>query len=776
MLVSASKGGSAIVAGAFSAPSGVIAPRNTVAPALSLVLPKDGSAATTDNGSWNNAVLDPFQRQWQRCDSAGANCGDIAGATAASYAVGPSDVGSRVRSVVTASRNGGATSQASTASAIIAPLNTAAATVSGTAKDGSVLSATAGGWNGATGLAVTQTWKRCDAAGANCTTQVGTGATYTPGAGDVGFPLTVSVSASKNGSATTPGPDSAVTGVIAPRNTQAPAASGTTTDGQTLTAAGASAAAWNNATGLTITTEWLRCAYPAWTTCTPIAGQTGTTFVLTSADIDARIKVRVTAAKNGVSTVAESVASAVVAPRVPVPDINSRPFLTNSGPAPMRIGQTAFANPGGWNTGALNFTFSWRACATVQNPSNCPEVGAGNQFAIPDSLVGQWLSILVTARTSNLVPPQLTSATAAASAGLQIADNNLSILELPLVSGTPLDGSTLTTTNPAWDPAHDNNEYHWQRCATTEWPDTCDAIPGASGTAYTLTPADVGKYITIRIRGTYSPYFVDAWPEFTSPVVAARAPKNTAVPTLSGSATVGSLLTAAPGSWDGTPTIAFAYQWLRCDAAGTACTPIVGATAASYTVAEADATRTLRARVIASNAGGVTSADSGATAAVPVPTPAQPPATPPPGVTPPPVITPPVVGKKDRKAPVVQLKLAAGANLRSGAKLLVKVTCPKSEKSCTGSVVLRGDVLSLTKAFRRGVRLASARFKLKGGKAATLRLVLAAPAQRTLNSLGKLRAELRATAVDAAGNKGLAKARITLRRPRNTTFGQPSGA
>jgi hypothetical protein len=180
--------------------------------------------------------------------------------------------------------------------------------------------------------------------------------------------------------------------------------------------------------------------------------------------------------------------------------------------------------------------------------------------------------------------------------------------------------------------------------------------------------------------------------------------------------------------------------------------------------------------VTASNGGGVMSADSGASAAVPLP---PPPAdtTPPPTATPPPATTPPpVVAKKDRKAPVMQLKLAAGANLRSGAPLLVKVTCPKGEKSCTGSVELRGDVLGPAKAFRRGFKVATARFKLKGGKFATVRLVLAAPAQRTLNSLGRLRAELRATAVDAAGNKGLGKARVTLLRPRNTTFGKSSGA
>ncbi|CAB4941810.1 unannotated protein [freshwater metagenome] len=42
------------------------------------------------------------------------------------------------------------------------------------------------------------------------------------------------------------------------------------------------------------------------------------------------------------------------------------------------------------------------------------------------------------------------------------------------------------------------------------------------------------------------------------------APKNTALPTVSGTAKVGSKLTADPGTWTGDPT-GFAYQWQRCE-------------------------------------------------------------------------------------------------------------------------------------------------------------------------------------------------------------------
>jgi len=93
------------------------------------------------------------------------------------------------------------------------------------------------------------------------------------------------------------------------------------------------------------------------------------------------------------------------------------------------------------------------------------------------------------------------------------------------------------------------------------------------------------------------------------------APVNTAAPAISGSPVVGQTLTAASGSWSGSPT-SYAYQWYRCDSSGAACAAISGADASSYLVASADAGSTLRVAVAASDAGGSTTATSAPTAAV----------------------------------------------------------------------------------------------------------------------------------------------------------------
>src|SRR5262249_50394415 len=85
-------------------------------------------------------------------------------------------------------------------------------------------------------------------------------------------------------------------------------------------------------------------------------------------------------------------------------------------------------------------------------------------------------------------------------------------------------------------------------------------------------------------------------------------------PSISGTTTVGQLLTADPGAWSGSPT--FAYQWQRCDAGGGSCVDIFGATSATYTLTVADQGHTLRVRVTATNGGGSVPATSAASGVV----------------------------------------------------------------------------------------------------------------------------------------------------------------
>jgi hypothetical protein len=79
---------------------------------------QQGQTLTATPGTWT--VPDAaIAYQWQQCDAAGANCVDVAGATAATYAVTPADVGKTLHVVVKASNRFGAATAPSALSAVV---------------------------------------------------------------------------------------------------------------------------------------------------------------------------------------------------------------------------------------------------------------------------------------------------------------------------------------------------------------------------------------------------------------------------------------------------------------------------------------------------------------------------------------------------------------------------------------------------------------------------------------------------------------------------------
>lgn len=94
-----------------------LAPVSEAPPAITGT-PQQGQTLTASPGTWS-ADDATFGYQWQHCDAAGANCVAIAGATAATYAVTATDVGTTLRVVVTASNRFGAPSATSAQTAVV---------------------------------------------------------------------------------------------------------------------------------------------------------------------------------------------------------------------------------------------------------------------------------------------------------------------------------------------------------------------------------------------------------------------------------------------------------------------------------------------------------------------------------------------------------------------------------------------------------------------------------------------------------------------------------
>ncbi|MGH3066330.1 MAG: DUF7594 domain-containing protein, partial [Gaiellaceae bacterium] len=70
-------------------------------------IPQEGQTFTASPGTWNGSGPMTFENQWQRCDSSGGGCADLANETGQTYALAETDVGATLRVVVTATNADG---------------------------------------------------------------------------------------------------------------------------------------------------------------------------------------------------------------------------------------------------------------------------------------------------------------------------------------------------------------------------------------------------------------------------------------------------------------------------------------------------------------------------------------------------------------------------------------------------------------------------------------------------------------------------------------------
>jgi hypothetical protein len=143
----------------------------------------------------------------------------------------------------------------------------------------------------------------------------------------------------------------------------------------------------------------------------------------------------------------------------------------------------------------------------------------------------------------------------------------------------------------------------------------CGDITSATDKTYTPVSGDVLHTLRVVVTATNADGKAAASSEPTDVVASKNGPASTVKPAVTGQALVGEQLTVSNGSWSPAPT-SFARQWQRCDADGTGCLTIDGATGRSYGVRSADVGHRLRALVTARTASGSAAVASNATALV----------------------------------------------------------------------------------------------------------------------------------------------------------------
>jgi lysozyme len=159
-------------------------------------------------GGWSGGKPVAFTYQWSTCDAAGAGCVALPGATLETYKPTSADVGHALALTVTATTSTGTATASSAPTLAVraggAPGTTPPAVISppavtGTLQTGQTLTGAVGAWSGSP-TSFAYEWRRCDAAGAGCTTIVGaTASSYTLTPDDIGATLSLIVTATGKG-------------------------------------------------------------------------------------------------------------------------------------------------------------------------------------------------------------------------------------------------------------------------------------------------------------------------------------------------------------------------------------------------------------------------------------------------------------------------------------------------------------------------------------------------------------------------------------------------
>ncbi|MDY0912829.1 hypothetical protein [Rathayibacter festucae] len=439
-------------------------------------------------------------------------------------------------------------------------------TISGSATAGDTLTAVPGTW-GPSPVALSYQWLSNGSPISDAT-----GPQYVVSQWDLGNAITVQVTGTKAGYATAARTSAAVTVTAGSLTNSVPTVTGSAAIGGTLTA---NPGNWGPAP-VELAYQWKRNG-------TAIAGATGSSYVVTSADSGTALTVSVTGTKYGYTTATRTSSATQVG--LPLQTLMPTPTISGS----TTVGSTLTANPGTWDSG-VTLSYQWK-----KNGGTYISGATAKTYVLKASDAGATLTVSVTGTKTGYSPATKTSATTAA-----VTNGAVITGATPTITGTATVGQKLTAVPGTWTPSPVTLAYQWQRNGT--------AISGATATTYTLVAADAGAAITVAVTGTKSGYTAVTK---TSAAVTAKAALQTLMPTptITGTTKVGSTLTANPGTWDSGTTLT--YQWKKNNGVY-----ISGATAKTYVLKASDAGATVTVSVTATKTGYSPATKTSATTAV----------------------------------------------------------------------------------------------------------------------------------------------------------------
>ena len=255
------------------------------------------------------------------------------------------------------------------------------------------------------------------------------------------------------------------------------------------------------------------------------------------------------------------------------------------------VGGTLTATNGTWTgTPTIAHTYQWQRC-NIQGAA-CESIPAAAATTYTTQAADKDKRLRVVVSAANWI----SSYSQAQSAVTEVVEPTTAPAntEAPALSGTAAVGQELTCSQGTWtgSPAP-TYAYQWKR-------DGAD-IAGATASPYEVVAGDAGHALTCTVTATNAGGSASA---SSNSLTATSPPANTAAPALTGTSRAGQTLTCSQGTWTGSPTPTYAYQWKRAGA------NIAGATASTYLLVAGDVGHTIKCTVAATNSQDSASADS----------------------------------------------------------------------------------------------------------------------------------------------------------------------
>ena len=389
----------------------VTGPLSSAPPFVAFVI-QQGRQLTAAAGSWSGSGAIKYAYQWQRCDTAGAHCKSIRGATGRTYTFVAKDVGRTIGFRVRATdKNGTTRAYASLVGPVAGPrarlVSTGQPTIMGLPAEGQTLQVSAGSWN-LTPTTIEYQWLRCNPNGRRCEPLPGaTASTYAVTAADTRHALLAVVHATAGAasqfavSVATPLAVTALT--MGPSSSGLPTVTGMSKQGRQLTG---STGVWSGSGVVGYGYQWYRCD-AAGAHCLSVHGATRPTYTLVAKDVGQTLGFAVHATDaTGTATAYASLIGPIAA--------TSGKLVATAQPTiagVAKLGQTLQVSEGSWNRKPDSVTYAWQRC----NPNGrlcVPIAGAAAAtYAVAAGDAGYTLVAVVQAQAKGVTQAALSIAT-----------------------------------------------------------------------------------------------------------------------------------------------------------------------------------------------------------------------------------------------------------------------------------------------------------------------------------------------------------------------------